>query len=223
MARHIEDEVIYYYDSHSTEEDLMGETAFHHALVHYLIEVLTWLFHGQRCAIYGNLNMYQASDVMEYPMAPDAAVIKGDVYQPTIRSWRVGKSGPAPEVVFEIASEETWKKDLLEKPAKYAQMGAQEYYAYDPHEVPLPSSRNRRLFGWRLDPDKQVMVEMLPRSDGALWSPGLDSWLAPDKATLRLYVRTGQMRLTRAEAEARRSLALAEKLRSLGIDPDQVL
>jgi hypothetical protein len=29
MARHIEDEVKYYYDSHPTEEDLMGETAFH--------------------------------------------------------------------------------------------------------------------------------------------------------------------------------------------------
>ena len=27
MARHIEDEVAYYYDFHSTQEDLMGETA----------------------------------------------------------------------------------------------------------------------------------------------------------------------------------------------------
>jgi hypothetical protein len=43
------------------------------------------------------------------------------------------------------------------------------------------------------------------------------------KVTLRLYDRTGQMRLTYAEAEARRAQALAEKLRSLGIDPDQVL
>ena len=41
MARHIEDEVKYYYDSHSTEEDLMGETSFHADLVHYLMDVLT--------------------------------------------------------------------------------------------------------------------------------------------------------------------------------------
>ncbi len=74
------------------------------------------------------------------------------------------------------------------------------------------------------------MREMPPRSDGSLWSPGLESWLVPDGAALRLYDRNGQMRLTRAEAEAqraeaeiRRSQALAEKLRSLGIDPDQVL
>jgi Uma2 family endonuclease len=223
MARHIEDEVEYYYDSHSTQEDLMGETAFHAALARYLVEVLTWLFQGQLCAIYDNLNIYQTANADEYPVAPDVAVIKGVAYQLLTRSWRVGKSGPAPQVVFEIASEETWKKDLTEKPAKYARMGVQEYYAYDPHEVPLSLSRNRRLFGWRLDPDRQVMVEILPRSDGSLWSPGLESWLVPDKATLRLYDRTGQMRLTHAEAEARRSLALAEKLRSLGIDPDQIL
>ena len=116
MARHIEDEVKYYYDSHPTEEDLRGETAFHRAPVHYLIEVLTWLFHGQVCAIHGNLNMYQTDNTEEYPVAPDVAVIKGVDYQPTIRSWRVGKSVPAPQVVFEIASEETWKKDLTQNP-----------------------------------------------------------------------------------------------------------
>lgn len=222
MARHIEDEVAYYYDSHPTQEDLMGETSFHADLVTYLMDVLRWYYHGQRCALYENLNVYQTPNPREYPLAPDIAVFKGVSRHPT-RSWRVGKSGPAPQVVFEIASEETWKKDLLEKPAKYAQMGVQEYYAYDPHEVPLPLSRNRRLFGWRLDQDRQGMGEMSPRSDGSLWSPSLDSWLVPDGPTLRLYDRAGQMRLTHAEAEARRSLALAEKLRSLGIDPDQIL
>ncbi|HEU0000402.1 MAG TPA: Uma2 family endonuclease [Ktedonobacteraceae bacterium] len=216
MARHIEDEVIYYYDSHSTEEDLMGETAFHAALVRYLVEVLTWLFQGRLSAIYENLNIYQTANYKEYPLAPDVAVIQGIAYQLTTRSWRVGKSGPAPQVVFEIASEETWKKDLMEKPAKYARMGVQEYFAYDPHELPLPASRNRRLFGWQLDQDSQTMQEMRPRSNGSLWSSGLDSWLVPDGVTLRLYNRAGQMRLTRAEA-------LAEKLRSLGIDPDQPL
>ncbi len=114
MARHIEDEVKYYYDSHSTEEDLMGETAFHRAPVQYLIEVLTWLFHGQVCAIHGNLNMYQTANNFECPVAPDVAVIKGVAYKQFTRSWRVGKSGPAPQVVFEIASEETWTKDLQE-------------------------------------------------------------------------------------------------------------
>ena len=202
MARHIEDEVKYYFDSHPTEEDLIGETAFHRALVHYLIDVLTRLFHGQPCAIYGNLNMYQTTNYREYPVAPDVAVIKGVAYNQFTRSWRVGKSGPAPQVVFEIASEETWTKDLQDKPAKYASMGVLEYFAYDPHNVPLPASRNRRLFGWQLDQDSQTMREIPPGPNGSLWSQHLQSWLVPDGTTLRLYDDKGQMRLTRAEFEA---------------------
>jgi len=40
MARHVEHEVAYYYDSHPTEKDLMGEASVHAALVHYLVKVL---------------------------------------------------------------------------------------------------------------------------------------------------------------------------------------
>jgi len=117
MAKHFEDEVAYYYDFHPTEEDLMGETAVHAYLVRYLMEVLTWLFREQRCAIYDNLNFYQTANPKEYPLAPDIAAIKGVDFQ-FVRSWRVGKTGPAPQVVFEIASEETWQKDLQVKPLK---------------------------------------------------------------------------------------------------------
>src|SRR5947209_16893818 len=59
MAKHMHDEVAYYYDSHPTEDDLMGQTTWHSRLVYYLMEVLTQLFRGQQCAIYKNLNFYQ--------------------------------------------------------------------------------------------------------------------------------------------------------------------
>jgi len=242
----------------------MGETSLHADLVNYLLDVLKWLLHGRLYAIYDNLNFYQTADPYEYPIAPDIAIIKGIAHRPT-RSWRVGKSGPAPQVVFEIASQETWQKDLAEKPAKYARMGVQEYFAYDPNEPPLSHSANRRLFGWRLDQGRQVMKEILPGSNGSLWSASLESWLVPDGTMLRLYDHSGQMRLTgmeaearqrqaadqradmavqqaeaearraqaetqradaaiqQAEIEARRARILAEKMRSLGIDPDQLL
>jgi len=53
------------------------------------------------------------------------------------------------------------------------------------------------------------------RADGCLWSQHLESLLVPDTKYLRLYNNAGQLRLTQAEA-------LAEKLRSLGIDPNQL-
>ena len=127
MAKHIEDEVVYYYDLYPTEEDLMGETFIHRMLVEYLMDVLTWLFWGQHCAHYANLNFYQTSEYKEEPLTPDIAVIKGVDVQ-DVTSWRVGKTGPAPQVVFEVGSE-TWKNDLDEKPLLYAHMGVQEYFA----------------------------------------------------------------------------------------------
>ncbi|HEU0003746.1 MAG TPA: hypothetical protein VFQ36_22760, partial [Ktedonobacteraceae bacterium] len=108
--------------------------------------------------------------------------------------------------------------------------GVQEYFAYDPNEPLLSRRTNRRLFGWHLDASGRSMREMQPRSDGSLWSASLEIWLVPDGTMLRLYDRNNQMRLThaefadqQAEAEARRSQIYAEKLRTLGIDPDQLI
>ncbi|MBV9689715.1 MAG: Uma2 family endonuclease [Ktedonobacteraceae bacterium] len=249
MAKRLEDdEIVYYYDRYPTEEDLMGETIDHSTLVQYLMQVLTWLFEGQACVVHANLNFYQTPYWKEYPLVPDLAVIKGMEFR-RMRSWRVGKTGPAPHVVVEIASEETWDKDLTEKPSKYAAMGVEEYFAYDPNEPPLRRG-GRRLFGWRLERASRMMHELPLEPDGRLWSRHLESYLVADSAYLRLYDRTGHLRLTRAEAEAearwaetrraeaeakarraetrradaeaRRADVLAEKLRSLGIDPDQL-
>lgn len=107
----MEEEIKYYYDSHATEKDRMGQPSAHSELLHDLWNVLKWLFHEQTCAIYGNLNFYQTSDPFEYPEEPDLAIIKGIAYQNTTRSYRVGKSGPAPHVIFEVASDETWKRN----------------------------------------------------------------------------------------------------------------
>ncbi len=59
------------------------------------------------------------------------------------------------------------------------------------------------------------MSALRPNDDGFLWSEELASFLVPDEHLLRLTDRKKQLRLTEAEA-------LAEKLRSLGVDPDQL-
>ncbi|SRR6266571_7238416 len=284
MAKHIEDEVVYHYDIYPTEEDLMGQTSVHGKLIRYLMDVLTWLFWGQRCALYDSLNFYQTPDIYENPLSPDVAVIKG-VEMRNIKSWRVDKDGPAPQVVFEILSAKTWKIDLDKKPTHYALMGVQEYFVYDPNDPPLDRDAPGRLSGWRLDPLTRQMHPLPLRANGSLWSQHLNSWLVPGGDLLYLYDRQGHRRLTpvqaegqraeaekkranaeaaarqaekrradaeaearqaekrradteaaarqaeikraeaekkRADAEAKRAEALAEKLRSLGIDPNQI-
>ena len=206
-----------YYDSHPTQEDLMGVTSVHALLIHYLMEVLNWMAHKQVCAVHENLNFYQTDVEDEYPSAPDIAFIKGVLWQ-KIPSYYIGVDGPAPQVVFEIASKETWKKDLEERPWLYARAGIEEYYAYDPHMPPLPLSQRRgqSFFGWHLERTTGLMRALKPRPDGSFWSPHLESFLVPNGEYLRLYNREWQLRLTEAET-------LAQKLRSLGVDPDQLL
>jgi Uma2 family endonuclease len=235
MQERIEDVDTYYYSLHPTEEDTMSESALHAQVVHYLVEVLTWLFHGTICAIHENLGFYPRSGRNDPPIAPDIAIIKGIPFQP-VTSWRIGKTGPAPHVVFEILSEETWQKDLLDKPRRYALLGVREYFAYDPNEELLGGENARRLFGWRLDHRRGRMRPLPFDPRGALWSVELDSFLLPAGETLLLYDRIWQLRLTEAqararqveaEAEARRAAEehariLLEKLRSLGIDPNQL-
>lgn len=237
MAQPMRDEIVRYFDEHPTREDLMGETLPHARLVHYVMEVITWLLHRQVCAIYENFNFYQTPDENEYPLAPDIAIIKG-IPALADRSYWVGTTGPAPQLVFEFASKETWKRDLQEKPGEYDRMGVMEYYAYDPNPVMLPLSRRRgrRIFGWHRERASDTLRELLPDEQGRLWSPLLQSFLVPDGAYLRLYDRFSNRRLTQAEQEAqraneeaqradeqaRRAEILAEKLRALGIDPDQL-
>jgi Putative restriction endonuclease len=145
-------------------------------------------------------NRSKFGPIYQEPLAPDIAVIKGVAFRRT-RSWRVGKSGPAPQVVFEIASKETWNKDVKEKPDRYAQMGVQEYFTYDPNDPPLHRKPASRLRGWRLDPLTHQMRELSLRPDGTLWSMHLESFLVPDGPYLHLADQYGQRRLTKAEAE----------------------
>ena len=229
MGKNLQNEVEYYYDTHPTEEDLMGETSIHSELIDYLKLVLKWLFRGQRCAIYKNLNFYQTADPDEYPVAPDIAVVKGVDYDEDLNSWKVGRTGPVPQVVFEIASEETWKNDVEKKPFKYAQMGVAEYFFYNPKDSPHQRRTRRRLLGWQLDQATGEMRSMSPDEQGRLWSEHLASFLVPDGKYLRLYDSNMQLRLTGEEALAQekeallqKTEALIQKLRSLGIKPDEL-
>src|SRR5947209_5888426 len=170
MEERSNDEVIYYYDLHPTEEDLLGESNPHLDLITYLVTLLRYLFRDQPYAVYGNLNFYQTRNPHELPLVPDVAVIKGGAYDPFATSWKVGQDGPAPQVVFELLSKGTWERDLTEKPLAYAHMGVQEYFAYDPHKRPLAPATAQRLFGWRLNPREGTMRPLSLRQRGSLWS-----------------------------------------------------
>src|SRR5512142_2326994 len=112
MYDYIEDEVNVCDDfSPFFEEESMPETIVHAELVRYLMEVLTWLFRGSICAICENFAFFPPSERRGPPLAPDIAMIRG-VPLPPVTGLRKGVTGRPLQVVFEINSGETWKKDL---------------------------------------------------------------------------------------------------------------
>ncbi len=241
----------FYYDSHPTAEDLMSETTNHDRNSEYVRDVIRLDYPETKHFPARNLNIYQTADPMEYPVAPDVCLIKNVPWRST-RSWYIkdapgSENNPPPSIVFEMASDETWKKDLNEKPRKYLQFGVNEYFAYDPRDM---SERRRikrpRLHGWRrvVEAGKKARMEPIPDDErGWKWSEELQSWLQPDGSLLRLRTPDGQLRLTveeheraerqraelgryRAEAERDQLAELNEKmlrkLRELNIDLDNL-
>ncbi len=206
-----EGEAFHYYDSHPTNEDLIGPSAAQFQLIFYLLKVLEWLYQAEDCFIVSNLNIYCERRRNEYPLAPDVMMFKGVVPNPADRqprSWRLYEPNrPAPHVVFEISAQETWRNDLEHKPAAYAALGAREYYAYEPNDPPYWPNGGGRLRGWWLE--RGAMIERRADQRGWIWSAELESWLVPDGALLRLYDRDGLLRMT--EGEAHRAAKEAER------------
>ena len=125
-------------------------------------------------------------------------------------SYYVGEDGPPPRVVFEIASKDTWRQDLEEKPAKYALMGIKEYFVYDPNSRSFWTGqwrKHNRLIGWRRNPASGQYELLVKDAAGRLWSEELASWLVVEGEGLRLYNAEGQLRLTEAEAQEQRAEA----------------
>ncbi|NJK81120.1 MAG: Uma2 family endonuclease [Chloroflexaceae bacterium] len=176
--------------------------------------------------------VFVAGDLLWYPVegrpdirrAPDAMVVFGRPkgYRGSYKQWEEGNL--APQVVFEVLSPNNTPREMREKLRFYERYGVEEYYLYDPD--------GNHLEGWQ-----QVGTSLEPLDV-------LDGWVSPRlgirfalaaRPELVIYRPDGQSflshqeldrRATRAEQRAlqseQRATRLAEKLRALGIDPEEL-
>jgi Uma2 family endonuclease len=182
-------------------------------------------------------NVFVAGDLLWYPVegrpdirtAPDTMVVFGRPkgHRGSYRQWEEG--GIAPHVVFEIQSPGNRPGKMIEKFRFFDRYGVEEYYLYDP-------DRND-LSGWLRSGDELKEIESMHN-----WvSPRLGIRFDLSGDELVIYRPDGKRFLTfvelvqqqeeaqrraedekrRAEDEKRRADRLAERLRALGIDPDQ--
>ncbi len=185
----------------------MGDTAFHNDAV---IELRTTLedHFADMPDVYVTSNLvfyYQEGDPASN-CDPDGLVAKG-VGKHLRRSFRVWEEGKMPCVLFEMASEGTWRADIDEKPVLYASLGVKEYFVYDPEGCYLDPV----LRGFKTVKGQPVPLKLA--ADGSLVSKELGLRLVPEGVMLRLIdLETGQPILTLAE-QAEQHAQRAEEAR----------
>jgi Uma2 family endonuclease len=187
-------------------------------------EGLEWLFKDDP-------NVFVAGDLLWYPVegdnvtraAPDAMVVfgrpKGD--RGSYQQWK--ENNVVPQVVFEVRSPGNTQTELDKKLVFYDRYGVEEYYLYDPDRGDLSGWLRRDN---RLDVIDPILGWVSPRLGIRFDMVGTELELyRPDGERFTSYVELAALReqeRQQLEQERLRSQKLAEKLRELGIDPDEV-
>lgn len=170
-------------------------------------------------------DVFVAGDLFWYPvegrpdirMAPDVMIVfgrpKGD--RGSYKQWE--EDGIAPQVVFEVLSPGNSLLEMAKKLEFYDRYGVEEYYLYDPDSGDFT--------GWIRAEDGRLHV--IDPIEG--WtSPRLGVRFEKENGDLRIIRPDGQRFLTylelqqQAEQERQRAERLAQRLREMGIDPEQI-
>lgn len=170
-----------------------------------------------------DINVFVAGDLLWYPVegdnkirqAPDVMAVFGRPKgkRGSYQQWR--EDNIPPQVVFEVASPGNRFGEMLRKFRFYERYGVEEYYLYDPEGD---------LTGWLRSGETLNEIELITG-----WvSPRLGVSFELSDQELQLYRPDGQKFLSYVELDRQRELAeakaerLAERLRSMGVAPEQV-
>ena len=153
----------------------------------------------------GDMLIYYHMNDNETRVAPDVFVVFGTTKEKR-NSWIVWREGKAPDIVMELASGSTWRRDMREKRDIYSEMGVVEYWRFDPtSNYFFPP-----LAGELLGENEYRTIELTTNSDGMVSGHsailGLDICALPD-GNLRFYDSASGhwLRTLHEEAEARQA------------------
>jgi Uma2 family endonuclease len=215
----------------------------------YGVEALDSYFQN-RSDVYvsGNLFIYYEPGNPKAVVAPDVFVVFGveKKQRPSYKVWE--EDDRIPDFVLEITSKSTASEDRGTKKGLYAYLGVEEYFQYDPTADYLkPPLQGFRLVegnylpivGQSIDNRLSIFSETLGlelwlEADGKMrfYAPDLGVKLLSPKEMGQAKDRAEQAQSAAEQAKDRaeqaqsaaeqRSLKLAERLRQMGIDPDNI-
>lgn len=177
-----EDGDIFYPD---TDGKPMAESDFQRNPLIYCVQSLKERFRTYPDVyVSGNLLIYYEKGNPLKSVAPDVFVVFG-VPGHDRSSYKIWEEGKAPDMVIEIISGSTWKKDL-NNVSLYRRLGVKEYFLFDP----LDKYLDPVLRGYRLDKTgryRQTRVAKLPGGILKTDSLQLGLELRAESGQLRLY------------------------------------
>lgn len=202
-----------------TDFQSMAETDKHRDLIIELIESLKIYYANQENVyVTGNIMFYYEEGVLEEVISPDVMIVFG-VNNERRRVFKLWEE-KVPDVIIEIASHSTFKKDRTDKKELYEALGVREYFIFNP-EFPktLPSLIAYRLKG---DEFEQLKVEKNRVKSEVLNFELVDKgdWLRLFDLSKNEFVKTpnelideSTNRAEKAEAEIERLKAELNKLK----------
>ncbi len=193
-------DAIIYPESH---DDDMGETTIHYDFISNLFNSLR-LFFNQRTEVLiaANLNLYYEKGFPQNYYTPDLMVCFGVENRPR-NVFKLWEEKQFPQVIFEVASERTWRNDISEKHEFYEEFKIEEYYLIDTGDyLPLP------LIAYRREDERLKRLRL--EADRAL-SPRLGLEIVHAGTEIKLFNPNKQEYLpTLAEASAKANAAQSE-------------
>jgi Uma2 family endonuclease len=203
-----------------------GKVDVGEAVVHTLtIEILFFgiIFHLKNLPGYTpfqNLDLFYLDAKRKAKISPDIMIVPEErpSYK-TLTSYRIGKTGPAPQVALEVLSRWTYEDgDLTKKPISYAAIGVREYILVDVTGKFLP----QRLLLKRRQPDDS-WVDTQDADGGITSELGFRVVIEPDGQVRVLNAQTGKryVRPSEAQEATDRCAALEAELARLRESPPQ--
>jgi Uma2 family endonuclease len=200
------------------------ESSLHYAQLALLVACLERLWRDRSDFFIGaNLTIYFSREQLKSKdyRGPDFFLVKNTQKHPR-KSWVIWEEGGQyPDVIIELLSDSTARTDRnLKKELYQDRFRTPEYFWFSPDTL--------EFAGYRLV--NQQYQPIVANGSGWLWSQSLDLYLGVQAGVLRYFTAAGDMvpspeeeaeqavaRVEEAEARAER---LAERLRSLGVEPD---
>jgi Uma2 family endonuclease len=229
----------------SSDGEPLAETSVHVDAIINAVVVLRQYLAQQQAIVLADQFLYYAQGFPKLRVAPDIMVI-WDVPPGSRDNYKTWQESSVPAVIFEITSEGTRTQDQNHKKTLYEQLEVKEYWLFDPKGEWIPEQlRGYRLQGEQYEPitdgrsePLKLRLQIEDTLIGFYREDTGEKLLAPNELVAALRQETQarqnleqQLALERQNAEQERQAKelaqrhaerLAERLRAMGIDPDEV-